>query len=75
MDVYPVSNCTHIIRIQMEFSLTTQRFVLRCILETPATGERRGFTDMDALTAALYAELTDMQDRMTTHFNNDTKET
>jgi hypothetical protein len=38
--------------------------ILRCILETPVTGQRRGFTDVDALLAAIRADLLNMQEQM-----------
>ena len=61
MKVNPVRNCTLVIRSQAEFSAATQTVIMRCILELPATGQRRGFSDVDALLTALRAELTDMQ--------------
>lgn len=64
MKVNLVSNCTHIIRTQVEYSAAAHTVVLRCILERPASGQRRGFTDVDALMDALRAELTDIQDQI-----------
>lgn len=65
MKVSPVLNYTLIIRSQVEYSAATQRAVLRCILETPATGQRRGFSDVEALLTALRAELIELQKLMT----------
>jgi len=39
---------------------------LRCILETPATSQRRGFSDAETLLTALCAELIGLQNQMTT---------
>lgn len=64
MKVDQVRNCTLIIRSQVEYSAATQRAVLRCILETPATGQRRGFSDMEALLTALRAELLTLQNQL-----------
>jgi hypothetical protein len=61
MNVNPVVNCTLIIRSQVEYSATTQTAVLRCVLEKSATGQRRGFTEVDALLTALRAELMELQ--------------
>lgn len=61
MKVNPVVNCTLIIRSQAEYSAATQRVVLRCLLEKSATGQRCGFTDIDALLLALRAELMELQ--------------
>jgi hypothetical protein len=52
---------TLIIRSQAEYNAATQSVSLRCMLETPATGQRHGFTDVDALLAALRAELMEIQ--------------
>lgn len=65
MKVNPVLNYTLIIRSQVEYSAATQCAVLRCILETPATGQRRGFSDAEALLTALRAELIELQKQMT----------
>ena len=64
MKVNPVMYNTLIIRSQIEYS-TTQSVILRCVLETPATGQRRGFTDLDALLFALRTELTELQIQIT----------
>jgi len=64
MNSNPVINCTLIIRSQAEYSVTTQTVVLRCLLEESATGQRRGFTDVEALLTALRAELLDLQTRI-----------
>jgi hypothetical protein len=61
MKVNPVVNCTLIIRSQAEYSAATQRVVLRCLLEKSATGQRCGFTNVDALLLALRAELMELQ--------------
>ncbi|MBP7962929.1 MAG: hypothetical protein KBG20_07160 [Caldilineaceae bacterium] len=57
MKVNSVVNCTHILRTQAEYDGISQAVVLRCILEMPATGERRGFTDIESLLTALRSEL------------------
>ena len=49
--------CTLIVRSESEYSVATHTVVTRCLLETPANGKRRGFTDVEALLAALRAEL------------------
>lgn len=67
MNDHPVRNCTFIIRTQAEYSPTSQRVVLRCILETPAKGQRQGFTDTDALLAAVRAKLEDLQSQTARH--------
>ena len=64
MNVNPVINCTLIIRSQVEYSTATQTAVLRCILEVPATGQRRGFTDEESLLAVLRLELTEMRNQL-----------
>jgi hypothetical protein len=64
MKVNPVIHHTLIIRNQIEYSTTTQTVVMRCLLETPATGQRDGFTDVDALLAALRIQLLEMQNQM-----------
>lgn len=61
MNIQPVANCTLIIRSQVEYSATTQTVVLRCLLEKSTTGQRRGFTEVEALLAALRAELMELQ--------------
>lgn len=60
MKANPVMYSTLIIRSQVEYS-TTQSVILRCVLEMPATGQRRGFTDLDDLLVALRAELMELQ--------------
>lgn len=57
----PVVNYTLIIRSQSEYSAATQTVVLRCMLEKAGTGQRRGFTDIDALLNALRMELMELQ--------------
>ena len=74
MNVNLISNCTHIIRSQAEYSASTEEVVLRCILEIPATGERRGFASMEALIEALQDELTDMQEQIVSQFRSNNKE-
>ncbi|CAN5817453.1 hypothetical protein BH10CHL1_BH10CHL1_26970 [soil metagenome] len=61
MNPNPIIHCTFIIRGQIEYSLATQTVSLRCLLEMPITGQRRGFTDMKVLLAALQAELMALQ--------------
>ena len=60
----PVMYCTLIIRSQVEYSIVAQAVIVRCMLETPATGHRHGFTDVDALLATLRSELMELHDRM-----------
>lgn len=64
MNANPVIYCTLIIRSQSEYSVSTQTVITRCIVETPATGQRRGFTDIEALLAALRVELLEMQNKI-----------
>lgn len=52
-----------IIRSQIEYSPASRATALRCILEISATGERRGFTDIEALLACLRGELTTAQNQ------------
>lgn len=61
MNSNPVAHRTLIIRCQAEYSAVTQAVIFRCILETPSTGQRQGFTDLDALLTALWTELTEFQ--------------
>ena len=61
MKAKSVFNATFIIRGQVEYSPAKQAAVLRCILEKPATGQRCGFTDLEALLVMLRAELLDLQ--------------
>ncbi len=58
----PVGNYSLVIRVQAEYSPATQTVTLRCMLETPATGQHRGFTDLDALLAAIQAHVLALQD-------------
>ncbi len=60
----PVGNYTFIIRCQAEYSAATRTVTLRCILEMPATGQHRSFSDMHALLAAIEADLLSMQSRL-----------
>lgn len=64
MESNPVAYCTLIVRTQAEYSTLAQAVVVRCILEIPATGQRRGFTDVDELLAALRADLLEAQHQM-----------
>ncbi|MFN8494723.1 MAG: hypothetical protein U0350_44385 [Caldilineaceae bacterium] len=64
MKANPVMYSTLIIRSQAEYSTITQSVILRCVLETPATGQRRGFTDLDDLLVALRAELMELQNQI-----------
>lgn len=64
MKSHSVIYCTLIIRSQIEYSTTAQAMIVRCVLEKPATGQRHGFTDVDALLTALRAELVEMQYRL-----------
>jgi len=61
MNANPVARCNHIIYSQIEYNTTTQVVVVRCILESLTTGQRHGFTDVDALLEALRKELMEMQ--------------
>jgi len=60
----PVVYCNLIVRSQIEYSMATQAVIVRCILETPATGQRHGFTDVEALLAALRVELMTIQNQI-----------
>ena len=60
----PVVSCNFIIRSQLEYSAASQTVVVRCILETAATGERRGFTDVDALLDAVRVALMEMHNKI-----------
>jgi hypothetical protein len=64
MKSHSVANCTLIIRSQVEYSTATQTVVLRCILEKSVSDQRRGFTDVDALLAAVRAELAELQSQI-----------
>ena len=57
----PVIYYNLIIRSQIEYSASNQAVIVRCILETPANGHRRGFTNIDAMLAVLRAELMGVQ--------------
>lgn len=59
-----VVNCMFVLRSQAEYSAATQRVVLRCVLEVPATGQRQGYTEVEALLTALRAELLKIQVQM-----------
>ena len=61
---YQTSAAGAIIRSQVEYSGVTQTVILRCLLEKAATGQRRGFADVDALLIALRAELMDLQSQI-----------
>ncbi|MFN8494713.1 MAG: hypothetical protein U0350_44335 [Caldilineaceae bacterium] len=63
MKANPVIYNALIIRSQVEYS-TMESVILRCVLETPATGQRCGFTDLDALLVALRAELMEFQNQI-----------
>lgn len=64
MNINPVTTCTLIIRSQIEYSIAAQEVIVRCILEKSATGQRRGFTDVEVLLTALRAELMELQNQM-----------
>ena len=64
MNSNPVAHRTLIIRSQAEYSAVTQSIIFRCILETPAIGQRQGFTDLEALLTALRAELMEFQSQV-----------
>lgn len=57
MNINPVINSTLIIRSQAEYSLASQTVSVRYILEVPATGQHRGFIDLEELISALRGEL------------------
>lgn len=61
MHINPVSNSTFIVRCQAEYSAATRTVIVRCILERSGTGQHRSFGDMQALLAALQADVTAMQ--------------
>jgi hypothetical protein len=73
MKINPVANCTLIIRSQAEYSVATRTVVMRCLLEKAATGQRRGFTEVDALLTALRAELMELQSQMIPPDQQDSK--
>lgn len=60
----PVINCTFIIRSQAEYSSAAQAMSVRCILEMPATGQHRGFTDVETLLNNLRAELAEIHNQI-----------
>lgn len=64
MKINPVAYYTLIIRSQAEYSAGTQSVIFRCLLESPSTNQRQGFTDLEALLTALCAELTEFQSRL-----------
>jgi hypothetical protein len=64
MRANPVVYSNFIIRVQNEYCLASQTVVTRCLLETLANGERRGFTEIGALLDALRAELLALQNRI-----------
>ena len=51
-------NHTLIVRIQAEYSASSQTKVVRYVLENPSSGERRGFAELETLLCALRIELT-----------------
>lgn len=57
MTTNPTINCTFIIRSQAEYSPASQTLSVRLMLEMPATGQHRGFVDLEALLTALRIEL------------------
>jgi hypothetical protein len=57
MSINPTINCTFIIRGQAEYSPAAQILSVRFILEMPATGQHRGFVDVEDLISALRIEL------------------
>lgn len=61
MKANPIIYCNLIIHSQIEYSMTEQAVILRAVLEMPTIGQRQGFTDMEALLAAIRAELTEIQ--------------
>lgn len=64
MKANSVHYCNLIIRSQLEYSATTNAVIVRCMLELPSTGQRHGFTDVEALLDALRAELMQMQNEI-----------
>lgn len=61
MKLNSVRHCSFLIRTQVEYSAVTGKVTLRCLLEIPAMGQRRGFTDVETLLASLRAELSELQ--------------
>lgn len=64
MKANPIIYCNLIIHSQIEYSMTAQAVILRAVLEMPTTGQRQGFTDVEALLAAIRAELMEIQHQM-----------
>ncbi len=60
----PVIYRTLIVRNQIEYSAASQSVITRCVLEIPSTGQHQGFTDIEALLAALGAELRLIQNQI-----------
>ena len=60
----PVIHHTFIVRNQIEYSVASQAVILRSVLEIPSTGQHQGFTEIEALLAALGAELRKMQSQI-----------
>lgn len=54
-----VTNCTLIIRSQAEYSPAANALSVRFMLELPATGQHRGFIDVEDLVTAMRIELED----------------
>ena len=62
--IHPVGHSTLVLQVQAEYNAATQTVVLRCRLETPATGQHRGFSDLPALLTAIEADLLALQQRL-----------
>ena len=62
--INPIGHCTLVLRVQAEYSVAAQTVTLRCRLETPSTGQHRGFSDIHALLAAIEADLLAIQNRL-----------
>ena len=62
--INPVGHYTLVLRVQAEYNVAAQTVTLRCRLETPTTGQHRGFADLHALLAAIEADLLAMQQRL-----------
>ena len=62
--INPVGHYTLVLRVQAEYSIAAQTVTLRCRLETPATGQHRGFTELPALLAAIEADLLAIQNHL-----------
>ncbi|MCX6049018.1 MAG: hypothetical protein NT075_28285, partial [Chloroflexi bacterium] len=65
MNPNPVKYGTLIIRSQVEYSVRTQETIWRYMMTMPATGQQRGFTDLDTLLAAVCTELLALQHQVT----------